>query len=328
MTQAPVLLRDTPGVDPLSDVLELLTVHGVVSARLEAAGPWSLLFPGVEHVKFGAVHRGQCWVAARGSERVAHLREGDCFVLAGGCGYTVSSVPGLAPVDGLPVMRAAVDGVARLGASDEVVLTGGRFTFDERSARLLLDVLPPLLVIGADEAGTAPLRAALGLLAHETAAPRLGASLVTARLGQIVFVEALRAAVEAGDREIGGWLAALADERIGSALALMHQDAGRRWTVPELAAAVHMSRSAFAERFRALVGAPPLDHLLRVRMHAAGRDLRRGDVSVSAVGVAWGYPSDSAFSNAFKRVMGASPRAWRAQDAARPVARPPGARAA
>jgi AraC-like DNA-binding protein len=77
-----------------------------------------------------------------------------------------------------------------------------------------------------------------------------------------------------------------------------------------------MSRSAFAQRFRALVGAPPLDQLLRVRMHAAGRDLRRGDVTVSAVGAAWGYTSDSAFSNAFRRIMGASPSAWRAQDAA------------
>jgi AraC-like DNA-binding protein len=171
-------------------------------------------------------------------------------------------------------------------------------------------------VIGADEEHGTPLRAGLDLLAHESATPRLGASIVTERLGQIVFVEALRAAVDAGDREVGGWLAALGDDRIGEALRLIHDDAGRRWTVPELAAAVHMSRSAFAQRFRALVGAPPLDHLLRVRMHAAGRDLRRGDITVSAVGAAWGYTSDSAFSNAFKRVMGASPSVWRAQDAA------------
>jgi AraC-like DNA-binding protein len=291
-----------------------------VSRRLEAGGAWALSFPGVEHVKFGAVHRGECWLSVETAGDASHLRVGDCFVLAGGAGYSVASAPGLDPVDGAPTFDAAVDGVGRIGGADEVVMTAGHFRFDDRSARLLLDVLPPLLVIGADEERGTPLRAALDLLAHESASSRLGASIVTERLGQIVFVEALRAAVEAGDREVGGWLAALADDRIGAALRLIHQDAGRRWTVPELAAAVHMSRSAFAQRFRALVGAPPLDHLLRVRMHAAGRDLRRGDVTVSAVGAAWGYTSDSAFSNAFKRVMGAAPSAWRAHDPGPPAA--------
>jgi AraC-like DNA-binding protein len=316
MTQSPESFCDTPQMDPLSDVLELLTVERVVSRRLEAGGTWALSFPGVVHVKFGAVHRGECWLSVGTAGDESHLRAGDCFVLAGGAEYSVASAPGLEPVDGLPAFDAAIDGVGRIGGADEVVMTAGHFRFDDRSARLLLDVLPPLVVIGADEERGTPLRAGLDLLAHESATPRLGASMVTERLGQIVFVEALRAAVEAGDREVGGWLAALADDRIGAALRLIHADARRRWTVPELAAAVHMSRSAFAQRFRALVGAPPLDHLLRVRMHAAGRDLRRGDITVSAVGAAWGYTSDSAFSNAFKRVMGASPSAWRAQDAA------------
>lgn len=303
-------------MDPLSDVLELLTVGSATSRRLEAGGTWALSFPGVEHVKFGAVHRGACWLSVDGADGELHLRAGDCFVLAGGHAYSTASAPGLCAVDGVPAFAGVGAGPARIGSGDEVVLTGGHFTFDERSARLLLDVLPPVLVIGADEARGAPLRAALELLAHESSAPHLGASLVTDRLGQIVFVEALRAAVEAGDRAVGGWLGALADERIGAALRLMHEDAAHRWTVPELAAAVHMSRSAFAERFRRLVGAPPLDHLLRVRMHGAARDLRGGGRTVSAVGAAWGYTSDAAFSTAFKRVMGAPPSVWRARPAA------------
>jgi AraC-like DNA-binding protein len=73
-----------------------------------------------------------------------------------------------------------------------------------------------------------------------------------------------------------------------------------------------MSRSGFSDRFRALVGTSPLDHLLRVRMHVAGRELRHTNDTVSAVGAAAGYTSDAAFSNAFKRVMGSSPSTWRA----------------
>jgi AraC-like DNA-binding protein len=98
-----------------------------------------------------------------------------------------------------------------------------------------------------------------------------------------------------------------------------------------------MSRSSFADRFRSLVGTPPLDHLLHLRMHVAGRELRRTNATVSAIGAASGYTSDAAFSNAFKRVMGTSPSAWRSQDdraapfaddtdAAKPPPTPPGAR--
>jgi AraC-like DNA-binding protein len=48
-------------------------------------------------------------------------------------------------------------------------------------------------------------------------------------------------------------------------------------------------------------------------MHIAGRELRRCNATVSAIGAASGYTSDAAFSNAFKRVMGSSPSAWRAR---------------
>lgn len=124
----------------------------------------------------------------------------------------------------------------------------------------------------------------------------------------MVFVEALRAAIIADDNRIGGWLAALTDDRIGPALHLMHTDPTRRWTIPTLAETVQMSRWGFTDRFRTLVGTSPLfTYLLRVRMHIAGRELRRSSATVSAIGAASGYISDAAFSNAFTRVMGSSP---------------------
>ena len=297
-------------MDPLSRVLDLVTVESVVSSRLEAGGTWALAFPGVRHVKFGAVHRGEVWLRADGDE--IRLGAGDCFVLTTGRGYTVASAPGLQAVDGLPFFRAAVGNAVRLGDDVEAVLTGGRFVLDARSAGLLLDVLPPVLVVDAAAEHAEPLRWALALFGHETAAPRPGAALMATRLGQVVFVEALRAALAADERVVGGWLAALGDPRIGPVLHRMHDDPARRWTVPELAGVAHLSRSGFADRFRTLVGAPPLEYLLRLRMHVAGRALHRTDATVSAVGAAAGYTSDAAFSNAFKRVMGVSPSGWRA----------------
>jgi AraC-like DNA-binding protein len=308
---ATFLARYASIMDPLSRVLELVTVESAVSTRLEAGGRWALSFPGVRHIKLAAIHRGEAWLRV-GTDTEQRLRAGDCFVLTSTDGYAVASEPGLEPVDGLPAFRATTDGVVRLGRADEVVMTGARFVLDAGSSRLLLDVLPDLLIIAADQESSAALHWALDLFAHETATPRLGSALVTARLAQVVFVEALRAATIADDTRISGWLAALTDERIGPALHLMHTDPTRRWTIPALADTVHMSRSGFTDRFRTIVGTSPLDHLLRVRMHIAGRELRHTNTTVSSIGAAAGYTSDAAFSNAFKRVMGSSPSAWRA----------------
>jgi AraC-like DNA-binding protein len=256
------------------------------------------------------------WLTVGGEER--RLAAGDCFVIATDAPYAVASGPGMRPVDGLPLFRASTDGVARVGSAEEVAMTGGRFVLDESSAQLLLDVLPPLFVVAADGAAQSPLRATLDLFTRETSAPRPGSALVARHLGHVVFAEALRAALEQPVPQVRGWLAALADERIGRALHLMHSDPARRWTAPELAAAVHMSRSAFAGRFRELVGDPPLDFLLSLRMRIAGRALRTTTLTVSAVGAQLGYTSDAAFSTAFRRVMGVTPTAWRrrAPDAA------------
>jgi AraC-like DNA-binding protein len=330
-------------VDPLSDVLRILAVRSVLPSRFEAGGDWAVSFPAFRHVKFGAVHRGEAWIVAAGAEPEL-LRTGDCYVLTGEEQYVIASDPALEAVDGVPAFRSSPDGIGRVGTrartdvegagrgavddasslpagAADVVVTAGRFAFDEQSARLLLDVLPRLLVERASTDGNDALHHALALFGHETEAPRMGSALATERVAQIVLVQALRAAAE-GDGAVTGWLRGLRDERVGAALRLMHGDLARRWTVAELAQAALLSRSAFAARFTALVGTSPLDHLLRVRMHAAGRDLQDRDLTVSAVADRWGYTSDSAFSNAFKRVMGASPRAWRTAVAARgPVER-------
>jgi AraC-like DNA-binding protein len=108
-----------------------------------------------------------------------------------------------------------------------------------------------------------------------------------------------------------GWLGALADPKIGAALRLMHDDVAKRWTVADLAAAVGMSRSSFALRFKQLVSLAPLDYLVQWRMHLAARALHKSSRSISSIAFDLGYDSESAFSNAFKRIMGSSPKSFR-----------------
>ena len=119
-------------------------------------------------------------------------------------------------------------------------------------------------------------------------------------LVHILLVQTLRAYVAIEDRP-RGWLGALADAKIGAALALMHRDSARQWTVGELSAAVGRSRSSFAVRFKTVVGQAPLDYWLQWRMRRAGHALRNSKRTVSSEAFAWGYESESSFGKAFKR---------------------------
>lgn len=91
----------------------------------------------------------------------------------------------------------------------------------------------------------------------------------------------------------------------------MHKQPARSWHLEELAHAVSMSRTSFAVRFKQVVGVAPLAYLGQWRMRLAERALRSSSISVAALADSLGYASESAFSNAFKRSTGASPRHYR-----------------
>jgi AraC-like DNA-binding protein len=107
-----------------------------------------------------------------------------------------------------------------------------------------------------------------------------------------------------------GWLFALADTQMGAAITAMHESPGHRWTLQELGERVGMSRSIFALKFKATVGTSPMEYLTRWRMLLAGDRLTNSSDALSAIAVSLGYESESAFSTAFKRVMGCSPRQY------------------
>ena len=92
---------------------------------------------------------------------------------------------------------------------------------------------------------------------------------------------------------------------------MIHRDPARDWSVAMLATEVAMSRSAFAARFNALVGEPPMQYVTRWRMQLAQTWLQEDDASVGELAQRLGYASEAAFSRAFKRATGASPGAAR-----------------
>jgi AraC-like DNA-binding protein len=306
-------------MDPLSQVLELLDLRAASSSRLEAGGRWALSFPGHQHLKIGAVVAGQCWLVPD-QAAPQPLAAGDCYLLVSSHPYTAasddpaSSGNPLKPVPASTVLPSPWPTPAYYQTTPDdpgrTILISGSLSFDDTAAALLLDRLPPVSRIAAASPQASVVAPALQLLAAETAGTAPGSDLMRQQLTCILFVQVLRALLETGEAS-PGWLAALRDPQIGAALTLIHQEPARRWTVAELAAAASLSRSSFALRFRTLVGLPPLDYLVRWRIQLAARALRSTDRTVAAIGASLGYSSESAFSNAFKRVRGQPPSRYR-----------------
>ncbi|WDD90405.1 AraC family transcriptional regulator (plasmid) [Burkholderia sp. FERM BP-3421] len=170
---------------------------------------------------------------------------------------------------------------------------------------------PPVVIVNGRSEPATVLRWALQRLAQEFGATSIGAPLMVRHLVHMMLVQILRLHADAHAHSEATWLAAVTDPRIATALAAIHDEPARRWTVADLAACCHLSRSTLAARFKQQMSFGPLEYVLRWRMQLAIRMLRRSDASVSVVAQSPGYDSDNAFSHAFKRIVGGSPRDFR-----------------
>lgn len=301
-------------MDPLDDFFAAMRVESALHARIEASAPWGLDFAAGRTARFGLVVRGSCWMEVEG-HAPALLAADDCFVLVRGTRYVLRDHPRSLTRPCSEAVRDHVGGTVALGGGGvtATVITGW-FTFDAEAMRPLAELLPEVLRARVDGNRSRMLEAALELLNLETEAPGLGSGLVVSRLADILFVQAIRDHAASGP----GWLAALADRRIGPALRAMHGDLARTWTVDAMARLSGMSRSAFVPSFRRQVGQAPLAYLTRWRMFRAGCLLRTG-IGLGEVAVRVGYASEAAFNKAFKRVTGVTPGAYRRTVIAPPV---------
>ncbi|HYK51384.1 MAG TPA: AraC family transcriptional regulator [Terriglobales bacterium] len=156
------------------------------------------------------------------------------------------------------------------------------------------------------------------MLAGEMSEQARGSEVVANRLAEVLFIQAIRAHISSGAESCKrGWLRAIFDPQIGAALTTIHNNINSPWTVESLAGAAGMSRSAFAERFKGLLGQTPLEYVTEWRMQKAVQLLQQRDKKLVDVAQSIGYESDAAFSKAFKRIVGLTPGEYRRNSLAR-----------
>ncbi len=298
-------------MDPLSDILSLLKPRNYTAAAFEAGGDWAVAFPRYAGIKCNAIVAGACWLDAEGLAAPLRLEAGDCFLLPRGVPFRLASDLALKPLDaGALFPPARPGGIVTCNGGGDFAMLGSRFLISGRHADLLLGMLPPVLLIRNTE-DRDTLRWAIETIRAELREARPGGAVVATHLAHMMLVLVLRIYLADGAAQAqAGWLSALADKHIGTAIGLMHADPAKRWTLAELAAHVGLSRTIFATRFKERVGMGAMEYLLRWRMLLAGDKLAQSGATISNVAASLGYDSDSAFGAAFKRVMGVSPRQY------------------
>jgi transcriptional regulator GlxA family with amidase domain len=172
-----------------------------------------------------------------------------------------------------------------------------------------LDRLPPVVIAKSDRAADWR-HAVASALRDETTTPTRGGAIVVNRLLESLLADALRAELI----QLGTDAApekALVDSQIGVVLSRLHAHPESRWSVLGLARTAAMSRSAFSERFRSLVGETPMRYLTEVRLARAAHLFRSTDATVTEVARSVGYASEAALSRAFEVRYGHPPSVFR-----------------
>lgn len=192
-----------------------------------------------------------------------------------------------------------------------VVLFYGCMEFDLGGMQGLGKLMPGVMVAATQEDRYPGLVPILDSMKSEICAGRIGFAGILARLAEVVAAMIVRGWIECGCENASGLVAALRDPRLARAILALHRKPDHDWTVAELAAESHISRSVFAQRFQSTIGIPPLRYATELRMRLASQWLTHEKLSIESVAQRLGYTSQAAFSRAFKRINGQSPGASR-----------------
>lgn len=315
-------------MDALSAALGCVRTTGAIFSHLDCGAPWGFTVPVIETpaallgapservVQYHLVLEGRAHILRDGAASLS-VSAGEVVVLPRSVAHVVSSSPRAAPgafptvpVESLLATRPERVRLGGGGAPTQIVC--GFFGCERHADHLFLAGLPALFKVGlrGDAIGRW-LEETVRQLVDEARAGRPGTAALLSRSAEALFVETLRRYLDTVPDDRTGWLAATRDPIVGAAVAHLHIEPQRSWTVAELARAVGTSASVLRERFQRKLGKSPSRYLTGWRLQLAARQLEETDKTVLEIATDVGYESEAAFNRAFKREVGMPPGRYR-----------------
>lgn len=301
-------------MDALTNVLNALELKGWLCSHTEAASPWRTDFVASQDSIVHILSCGCGYLRVEGDPEPLRVKQGDVMLLPHGHAHSIYDDLA-SPLTRTVHLAYSAQGEPQVfsfeGKGPKMVMHCGAFHLEHPGDSPLLPCLPKVIHIPGEQGRMAPgFAEAVHLLTRESDEHLLGKEALLRRLTELLFIKVIRVWIESQADVSTGWIAALRDQPISTALGLIHQSPERGWKVEELAEAVALSRTAFSVRFTQLVGEPPITYLTHWRMHQAKRWLKN-DVKIERIARLLGYESEVAFRQAFKREVGIPPARYR-----------------
>jgi AraC-like DNA-binding protein len=314
-------------MDVLSEVLSAVRLQGALFFNAEFTEPWCLSSSGAAGIApiisaeskhliiFHFLTEGRAYAAMDDGRRV-ELTAGDIVIFPRGDCHLLGNGPPQKPVDSINTFaKHLADGLklVRFGGGGEVTkFVCGYMACDPRLCEIILAGLPQILKVHvASEPSGQWIENSIRFSVGASAGSDAGSSLVVGKLSEVLFVETLRRYIATLPSNQTGWLAGARDPVLGKALALLHKEPSKAWTVEGLARRVGLSRTRLAERFRHFLGLSPIAYLTEWRMKLGAEALETTEKTVAEVALDVGYNSEAAFNRAFKRIYQSPPAQFR-----------------
>ena len=289
-------------MDILNEVLQKLRLHSEIFLNARFCNKWVVDIEPLDlKASFHVIAHGDCWLRVPDSDTPLALHEGDLVICLRNPPHFVT--PGSAyPADDLARNSPASDDVE----GESTTLICGKCEFLQYSWNPILEGLQNIMVIPTRDSAQTNLGTIIKLMIAEAEANNASSSAIIDRLSDILFIEAIRTYMQLNEKD-RGYLAALKDPRLSKALTCFHKAPEQNWTVQMLSEEAAMSRSAFADQFKHMVGMSPMEYVTGWRMQNAYDVLSSDNTSVMQIAEDSGYQSEPAFRKAFKKQFGVGP---------------------
>ncbi|MBS1624590.1 MAG: AraC family transcriptional regulator [Bacteroidetes bacterium] len=298
-------------MDVLSNILETIKLHGVVYRKMILLSPWAVDTPTGPYVQFWRLIKGECVISIDGQQPI-DMQVGDLVMMPLSAPYRISCRQPGRVAHMSDYIRSRQNGSPLFSeGEEETVLLGGHFEFEHKPVHPLIGGLPPYIHIsGFSGREHIWLQQTADLIFSELNSDKQGSKILVARLAEALFIHTIRAYI-VQNAQATGFLAALSDERINTALKQMQDNPEREWTLELLSKTAGMSRTLFFNRFKETVGETPAEYLTNRRIDRAKRLLVSTGDSIRDIAQSVGYQSEAAFSRLFKSRVQETPARYR-----------------
>lgn len=299
-------------MDVLGDILRIIRLSGSVYFNEAFCAPWGIAIEKNTRSAFHIVLEGEAWLQTASLPAPLKLSAGDILLFLKGARHSISDTPGSECYSGQQVIDAYQNNQPLFDGDDKTFkIVCGYVEFDNSLLHPFLSHLPEFIHINADlKARFYWLDCIIQQVALESEIKRPGSDLLVDKFTEILFIQAIRTYIESKSEE-ENYLSALMDTQLSKALALIHAQPEKDWSINQLANHIGMSRSAFYVRFNEYIGMPPSTYLYEWRMLLAKQKIESTKKAMALIAEEVGYQSDSAFQKAFKRFFKFTPASLR-----------------